>query len=117
MLVDYKSDSGLYHWRKFVKNIGWANQNIGGQKVIKVIDAWAFLNYWVHMPWLPSQSLRLWYIDGSGFRKGHSTETFLCCLLSYMYGAIDRLHTFLLTYLWHCLMSVPLRLSQPWYSP
>ena len=46
MLVDYKSDSGLYHWRKFVKNIGWANQNIGGQKVVKVIDAWAFINYW-----------------------------------------------------------------------
>src|SRR6218665_157322 len=23
------------HWRKLVKNIGWANQNIGGQKVVK----------------------------------------------------------------------------------
>src|SRR6218665_2442844 len=23
------------HWRRLVKNIGWANQNIGGQKVVK----------------------------------------------------------------------------------
>jgi len=24
--------SGLVHWRKLVKNIGWANQNIGEQR-------------------------------------------------------------------------------------
>jgi len=23
------------HWHRLVKNIGWANQNIGGQKVVK----------------------------------------------------------------------------------
>jgi len=23
------------HWRRLVKNIGWANQNIEGQKVVK----------------------------------------------------------------------------------
>jgi len=23
------------HWLRFVKNIGWANQNMGGQKVVK----------------------------------------------------------------------------------
>jgi len=23
------------HWRRLVKNFGWANQNIGGQKVVK----------------------------------------------------------------------------------
>jgi len=45
------------HWRRLVKNIGWANQNIGGQKVIKVINAWAFLNYWGgHVPGLPPKS-------------------------------------------------------------
>src|SRR6218665_3658749 len=44
------------HWRRLVKNIGWANQNIGGQKVVKVINAWAFLNYWGHVPGLPPKS-------------------------------------------------------------
>ena len=24
-----------YHWRRLVKNIGWANQNIGEQMVVK----------------------------------------------------------------------------------
>src|SRR6218665_3035140 len=24
-----------HHWRRLVKNIGWANQNIGGQKMVK----------------------------------------------------------------------------------
>ena len=23
------------HWRRLFKNIGWSNQNIGGQKVVK----------------------------------------------------------------------------------
>src|SRR6218665_1105726 len=35
------------------KNIGWANQNIRGQKVVKVINAWAFLNYWGTCPGCP----------------------------------------------------------------
>src|SRR6218665_2498343 len=40
------------HWRRLVKNIGWANQNIGG----KLINAWAFLNYWgVHSLAAPSK--------------------------------------------------------------
>src|SRR6218665_2767255 len=25
----------ISHWRRLVKNIGWANQNIGGQKMVK----------------------------------------------------------------------------------
>jgi len=31
------------HWRRLVKNIGWAKQTLGG-KVVKVINAWAILN-------------------------------------------------------------------------
>jgi len=45
------------HWHRLVKNIGWANQNIGGQKVEKGINAWAFLNYWGHLPGLPPKSM------------------------------------------------------------
>jgi len=34
------------HWRRLVKNIGWASQNIGGKGDKKVINVLAFLNYW-----------------------------------------------------------------------
>jgi len=45
----------LGHWRRLDKK---ANQNIGGQKVGKMINAWAFLKYWGHMPGLhPIKSL------------------------------------------------------------
>src|SRR6218665_2941277 len=30
-----KQNCRMHHWRRLVKNIGWANQNIGGQKVVK----------------------------------------------------------------------------------
>ena len=47
------SASGCLHWRRLVNNIGWENQNIGGQKVVKVINAWAFLDYWGKRSRLP----------------------------------------------------------------
>src|SRR6218665_1937873 len=38
------------HWRRLVKNIRWANQNIGGgQKVVKS-------DYWGHVPGVPPKS-------------------------------------------------------------
>jgi len=47
-------------WRRLVKNIGRANQNIGGwQKVVKVINAWAFINYWGARARAVPPSLRL----------------------------------------------------------
>src|SRR6218665_269907 len=73
------------HWHRLVKNIGWANQNIGGAEVIKsdkcmgvsqllegtcpgcppksMLNAWAFLNYWGHMPGLPPKVYAYVYIN------------------------------------------------------
>ena len=46
-----------HHWLRLVKNIGWANQNIGGQKVVKSDKCMGILNYWKgHMPGLPPKS-------------------------------------------------------------
>jgi len=55
----------LIHCRRLVKIIGWANQNIGGQKVVKMINAWAFLNYWGHVPGLPPKSTPMSLFTGS----------------------------------------------------
>jgi len=52
---NYKQYKRL-HWPRLVKNIGWANQNIGGRRWWKVINPWAFLNYWRHVPGLPPKS-------------------------------------------------------------
>jgi len=46
----------LKHWRRLVKYIGWANQNIGGQNVVKSDKCMGFLNYWGHVPGLPPKS-------------------------------------------------------------
>src|SRR6218665_801524 len=44
------------HWCRLFRNIWWVNQNIGEKKVIKVINASAFLNYWGHVQGLPPKS-------------------------------------------------------------
>ena len=50
------------HWRRLVKNIGWGNQNIGGQKVVKsdkCMGVSQLLEGHVPGAGLPHQSLRL----------------------------------------------------------
>jgi len=44
----------LAHWHRRVKNIGWANQNIGGQKVVKSDKCMGISQLLgVHVPELP----------------------------------------------------------------
>jgi len=54
------------HWRRLVKNIGWANQNIGGQKVLKSDKRMGVSQLLGHVPGLPPQSLRLCGGDNGG---------------------------------------------------
>jgi len=52
-----------HNWRKLVKNIGWANQNIGGQKVVKSDKCMADSQLLGSTcPGCPTLSLRLWSI-------------------------------------------------------
>jgi len=49
-----KTISTSLHWRiDLSKILGGQTKIYGGQKVVKVINAWAFLNYWGHVPGLP----------------------------------------------------------------
>ena len=45
------------------KILGGQTKNIGRQKVAQMINAWAFLNYWGHVPGLPPKSKPMVGID------------------------------------------------------
>ena len=54
-------DNCRLHWRRLVKNIGWENQNIGGQKVVKSDKCMGVAQLLVTRARAPPpQSLRLW---------------------------------------------------------
>ena len=44
------------HWRRLVKNSGWANQNLGGQKVVKRDKCMGISHLLGHVPGLPPES-------------------------------------------------------------
>ena len=55
----YPGQTPRGHWRRLVKNIGWTNENIGGQKVIKSDKRMGFSQLFggtCHMPGLPPKS-------------------------------------------------------------
>src|SRR6218665_1533844 len=48
-----------YHWRRLVNNIGWANQNIGGQKAVKSDKCMRISQLWGAYARAAPKSLRL----------------------------------------------------------
>ena len=61
---DY-DDNDYDHWRRLSQNIGWVNQNDGGQKMVKSENARAFLNYWGHVPGLLPPKVYAYDYDNS----------------------------------------------------
>src|SRR6218665_3954638 len=53
------------HWSRLVKNIGWANQNIGGQKVVKSDKCMGFSQLLGARARAVPQSLRLCSISNA----------------------------------------------------
>src|SRR6218665_336038 len=53
---------GFYHWHRPVKNIGWANQNIGVQKVVESDKCIGISQLLVGACLGCPQSLHLWFL-------------------------------------------------------